>query len=321
MNKISSTLILLISSFCIISCSDSEDPSGATSQLSQVLDQPNLTDDRNNIDIPDIIFDSCNLIQDSTIDNSTVITSSISDNSSILNSIVQNCSSVVRSIVDNSSNVDNSTITDSKINRSFICAQSTIDNSTIDNSTVCNSSIAGGSFIGNGSSVCNSIIDNTTIDNASVCDSIFSGVLISNVTVTDTPTVFNVSSDNPNVEYRSDNGSNISIKVTFSESVFVSGTPRIQLAARTDNNSYANFNSGNSTNILSFRYSVQSGDCAADLDYTRTNSLSTTFDNGTIFGTIKDNSTNEAILTLPSPGQSGSLGLNKDIVIDHDGKC
>ena len=107
----------------------------------------------------------------------------------------------------------------------------------------------------------------------------------------------------------------------FNRAVFVSGTPRIQLAARTDNNSYANYVSGNSSSVLRFQYTVQNGDCAADLDYTRTNSLSTTFDNGTIFGTIKDNSTNDAILTLPSPGQSWSLGLNKDIVLDHDGKC
>ena len=137
MNKTFSVLLLVTLSFGIISCSE-EDPSGATSQLSQVLDQPNSTDDRNNIDIPVIIFDTCNSIDSSTIDNSTVITSSISDNSSIKDSTVKDCSAVVRSIVDNSSNVDNSTIINlSTINRSIICAQSRIDNSTIDNSTVC----------------------------------------------------------------------------------------------------------------------------------------------------------------------------------------
>jgi hypothetical protein len=88
MNKIFSVLLLVTFSFGIISCSE-EDPSGATSQLSQVLDQPNSTDDRNNIDIPVILFDTCNSIDSSTIDNSTVIRSSISDNSSIKDSTVK----------------------------------------------------------------------------------------------------------------------------------------------------------------------------------------------------------------------------------------
>ena len=171
MNKIFSVLLLVTFSFGIISCSE-EDPSGATSQLSQVLDQPNSTDDRNNIDIPVIIFDSCNSIDSSTIDNSTVIRSSISDNSSIKDSTVKDCSAVVRSIVDNSSTIDNSTIINlSTINRSFICAQSRIDNSTIDNSTVCNrSTVQGGSIVRNSSSVCYATIDNATIDNSTVCN-------------------------------------------------------------------------------------------------------------------------------------------------------
>ena len=169
MNKIFSVLLLVTFSFGIISCSE-EDPSGATSQLSQVLDQPNSTDDRNNIDIPDIIFDSCNSIDSSTIDNSTVIRSSISDNSSIKDSTVKDCSAVVRSIVDNSSTIDNSSISYSTINRSYICAESRIANSTIDNSTVCNNTtVRGGSIVRNSPSVCRATIDNATIDNSTVC--------------------------------------------------------------------------------------------------------------------------------------------------------
>ena len=116
MNKIFSVLLLVTFSFSfgIISCS-SEDPSGATSQLGQVLDQPNSTDDRNNIDLPVITLDSCYLIDNSTIDNSTVDKSSISDNSSIKDSTVKNCSTVTRSIVDNSSTIDYSTISSSTI--------------------------------------------------------------------------------------------------------------------------------------------------------------------------------------------------------------
>ena len=131
MNKIFSVLLLVTFSFGIISCS-SEDPSGATSQLGQVLDQPNSTDDRNSIDLPVITGDTCYLIDSSTIDNSTVDNSRISDNSSIKNSTVKNCSTVTRSIVDNSSTIDNSTISDSTINNSSVC-DSTFDNATVDN--------------------------------------------------------------------------------------------------------------------------------------------------------------------------------------------
>ena len=97
MNKIFSVLLLVTFSFGIISCSN-EDPSGATSQLGQVLDQPNSTDPRKSIDLPDILG-SCYLIDNSTIDNSTVDKSSISDNSSIKDSTVKNCSKVIRCLL------------------------------------------------------------------------------------------------------------------------------------------------------------------------------------------------------------------------------
>ena len=327
MNKSFTIFLLLIFNFCIISCSNSEDPSGATSQLSQVLDQPNSTDDRKNIDFPVISFDSCYLIKSSTIDNSTINTSSISDNSSIKDSTVNNCSAVVRSIVDNSSNVDNSTITDSTINRSHVCAQSTIDNSTIENSTVCtNSTIRGGSTVRNNSSVCSSTIDNTTIDNATVCDSTFSNRSFKDVTVSDSdvPTVDNVSSNDADALYIT--GSDITIRVTFSEPVFVnslSGYPRIYLETGSTQR-YAYYSSGNGSNILSFVYTVQAGDCVPDLNYKSINSL----ENYTPNGAIKDNSTgvldftqaNEATLTLPSTDNSNSLGGNKNIYINFDAK-
>ena len=318
MNKIFSVLLLVTLSFGIISCSE-EDPSGATSQLSQVLDQPNSTDDRNNIDIPVIIFDTCNSIDSSTIDNSTVITSSISDNSTIKDSTVRNCSAVVRSIVDNSSNVDNSTITDSTINRSHVCAQSTIDNSTIENSTVCtNSTIRGGSTVRNNSSVCSSTIDNTTIDNATVCDSTFSNRSFKDVTVSDSdvPTVDNVSSNDADALYIT--GSDITIRVTFSEPVFVnslSGYPRIYLETGSTQR-YAYYSSGNGSNILSFVYTVENGDCVSDLNYKNTDSL----DNSSCSCTIIDNSTNEAPRTLPPTDNSNSLGGNKDMYINYDAK-
>ena len=99
MNKIFSVLLLVTFSFSVISCS-SEDSSGATSQLGQVLDQPNSTDDeKQNYPACSHIADNCEFIDNSVIDNSTVDKSSISDNSSIKDSTVNNCSTVIRSIV------------------------------------------------------------------------------------------------------------------------------------------------------------------------------------------------------------------------------
>jgi hypothetical protein len=124
------------------------------------------------------------------------------------------------------------------------------------------------------------------------------------------PTVSSVSSDNSSASYSA--GSNISINVTFSESVFVdnsTGNPRIQLETGSTDR-YANYSSGNSSSVLHFIYTVVSGDNSADLDYKSTSSLSANS------GTIRDNSSNNATLTLPSPGSSGSLGANKAIVID-----
>ena len=124
------------------------------------------------------------------------------------------------------------------------------------------------------------------------------------------PTVSSVSSDNSSASYST--GNNISIKVTFSESVFVdnsTGNPRIELETGSTDR-YANYSSGNSSSVLYFIYTVVSGDNSTDLDYKSTSSLSANS------GTIRDNSSNDATLTLPSPGSSGSLGTNKAIVID-----
>jgi len=140
-----------------------------------------------------------------------------------------------------------------------------------------------------------------------------SSALSVNTFVVDTtaPTVDNVSSSTADGSYKLND--NITVTVTFSETVIVdnsSGNPRIQLETGT-NDRYANYVSGNSTSVLSFLYTVQSGDNSSDLDYTSTSSLS---ENN---GTIRDNATNNANLTLLDPGSSGSLGVNKAIVIDN----
>jgi hypothetical protein len=121
------------------------------------------------------------------------------------------------------------------------------------------------------------------------------------------PTVSNVSSSKANGSYTV--GEVIPIQVVFSESVDVTGTPRITLeTGATDR--VVNYSSGTGTNTLTFDYTVQAGDTSSDLDYVGTGSLTL---NG---GTIRDGATNNAALTLPAPGAAGSLGANKAIVVD-----
>lgn len=84
---------------------------------------------------------------------------------------------------------------------------------------------------------------------------------------TTAPTVDNVSSSTADGSYKIND--NVTITVTLSETVIVdnsSGNPRILLETGT-NDRYANYVSGNSTSILSFLYTVQSGDNSIDLDF------------------------------------------------------
>ena len=67
---------------------------------------------------------------------------------------------------------------------------------------------------------------------------------------------------------------------------------------------------GNGTDTLTFFYGINSGDESLDLDYISTSALQL---NGSTF---KDNLGNEVDITLPNPGETNSLGANKDIVID-----
>jgi hypothetical protein len=103
-------------------------------------------------------------------------------------------------------------------------------------------------------------------------------------------------------------GTVIDVRVTFSETVSVTGTPQLLLeTGTTDRN--ATYVSRSGSNTLVFNYTVQTGDMSNDLDYVATSSLTL---NG---GTIEDAVGNNAILTLPSPAAAGSLSANKNIII------
>src|SRR5439155_581634 len=104
-------------------------------------------------------------------------------------------------------------------------------------------------------------------------------------------------------------GAVIPVTVTFSQAVFVTGTPQSTLETGTTD-AVVNYTSGSGTITLTFNYTVAAGHTSADLDYIATTALAL---NG---GTIKDSAGNNAVLTLAAPGAAGSLGGNKNIVID-----
>jgi hypothetical protein len=121
------------------------------------------------------------------------------------------------------------------------------------------------------------------------------------------PTVTAINSSTSNGSYKL--GDTISIQVTFSESVIVTGTPQLTLETGSTDR-VLNYASGSGTNSLTFSYTVQAGDTSADLDYASTTALAL---NG---GSINDSAGNTGVLTLPGLGASGSLSANKAIVID-----
>jgi gliding motility-associated-like protein len=98
----------------------------------------------------------------------------------------------------------------------------------------------------------------------------------------------------------------IPVTVNFSEAVTVTGTPTLSL----NSGGTANYASGSGTSALVFNYTVALNQSIADLDQASTTALTLAG------GTIKDGAGNNATLTLAAPGAAGSLGANKNIVID-----
>ncbi len=123
------------------------------------------------------------------------------------------------------------------------------------------------------------------------------------------PSITSVSSSNANGSYGA--GQAISITVGFSSAVVVDtsgGTPTLAL----NSGGTAAYASGSGTSTLTFSYTVAAGHNSADLDYSSTGALVL---NG---ATIKDSGGIHvnALLQLSAPGAAGSLGANKNIVID-----
>jgi LPXTG-site transpeptidase (sortase) family protein len=103
-------------------------------------------------------------------------------------------------------------------------------------------------------------------------------------------------------------GDTVYIQVSFSEIVTVSGSPQIDL--NSGGTAELASTSGSGTASLHFDYTIGAGEGSTELDYSTVNSF---LPNG---GSIRDAAGNDAVLTLASPGASGSLGAATDILID-----
>lgn len=105
-------------------------------------------------------------------------------------------------------------------------------------------------------------------------------------------------------------GETINITIHFSGDVDVIGNPLLRLETG-ELTQDAIYTDGSGTSALSFTYTVQPGDASEALDYLGHDSLNL---NG---GSIKATDDNEdVLLALSFPGETGSLSVTKNIVID-----
>lgn len=130
----------------------------------------------------------------------------------------------------------------------------------------------------------------------------------STITSLSNPAVTGVTSSTVNGAYKA--GDIISIQVTFSQAVNVTGTPQLTLeTGATDR--VADYAGGSGGTTLTFTYTVQAGDTASDLDYTAATALAL---NGG--GIVAASGGAAAFLTLAAPGAAGSLGNSKALAVD-----
>ncbi|WP_348943784.1 putative Ig domain-containing protein [Chitinibacter sp. FCG-7] len=124
------------------------------------------------------------------------------------------------------------------------------------------------------------------------------------------PEVLSVQSTSANGSYKA--GTNLTLTVTFDQIVTVNtagGTPSLLLETGGIDRK-AIYTSGSGSNTLSFSYTVQAGDESLDLDVQSAGALAL---NG---ASIRNAALMDAILTLPAPGASGSLGANAALLVD-----
>jgi hypothetical protein len=128
------------------------------------------------------------------------------------------------------------------------------------------------------------------------------------------PTILNVTSTPSTATYGIN--ATVPISVTFSTTVFVTGTPTVTLATGSAD-TVVSYSGGSGTSVLLFNYIVGAGQNTSQLDYILATGspLQQPFSANT--GTIRDIATNDADLSsAPLAGTTGSLVPNTDIVID-----
>jgi hypothetical protein len=124
---------------------------------------------------------------------------------------------------------------------------------------------------------------------------------------TTAPVVTGVSSPNPTGNYII--GKEISINVSYSEAVVVTGTPTLTLDAGT-RDVVLTYVSGSGSSTLLFNYVVAQGDLKDQLDIKATDSLDVAG------GLVTDRAGNAADNTLPTPGSATSLVGSKLLSVD-----
>lgn len=131
-----------------------------------------------------------------------------------------------------------------------------------------------------------------------------------NIVIDTVVAVTNVTTTVPSGSYGI--GQVIPIQIVFNKNVTVFGTPQLILDLDSPADSVVvNYTSGSGTKILTFNYVIQAGHNTPDLDYISNAAL--LLNGGAIIDTTGNGN---AILTLPIPGSAGSLGFNKNILID-----
>jgi len=125
------------------------------------------------------------------------------------------------------------------------------------------------------------------------------------------PTVLKVTSSTPDGTYYA--GNTIDVQVVFSQPIKVTGSIGIQLAMVDNTTRQAAFD--NITDATAtFKYVVQENDSTPDLNYVDQNSLKGAF-------TAVSSFNGQGVLTaLPDPLSENSLGQQKQLTIDGDGK-
>ena len=103
-------------------------------------------------------------------------------------------------------------------------------------------------------------------------------------------------------------GQSVQFAVNMTEMTYVTGTPLILL--NTVPARYASFVSGSGTKTLVFSYAIEVGDASSRLSNASATAL---IGNGAV---IRDGAGNDAVLTLPAPGNVSSLAGSSNIVID-----